>query len=331
MPNQVTLTFAGEEKQLTDSFDRVGGSAKKMSSAVEDSAGGFHKAGEAADEVDTKAMGFRDTLTGVQDSLKGVAMLSKGPSFEGFLTLGAGIGDLGSGFYNFLIPALEKTKIATLASAAASKVAAVGTRVWAAAQAVMNLALWTSPITWIVAGIVILIAVIILIATKTDWFSKAWRASWAWIKTAASNTWEFLKKLPGWIGSAFSRVADFITRPFRDAFNLIATIWNNTVGRLSWTVPSWIPGIGGNSVSVPKIPHFHAGVGMVPGAPGSTTVALLQAGERIGSAASSGGGGEVVPIGSDGSALGDALVDLIARSVIRKGGRPEVLGVKLAR
>jgi hypothetical protein len=62
--NQVTLTFAGETKQAEDAFDRVGESSRKMSDKVGGSAEGFAKAGEAADQLDTKAMGFRDTMTG---------------------------------------------------------------------------------------------------------------------------------------------------------------------------------------------------------------------------------------------------------------------------
>lgn len=75
--------------------------------SADSAAGGFDKFGDAADSADTRAMGFRDTLTGVQDTMSGAAMLAKGPSFEAFLTLGAGIGDLGSGLYNFLVPALK--------------------------------------------------------------------------------------------------------------------------------------------------------------------------------------------------------------------------------
>lgn len=325
MPNQVVLTFAGETKQIEESFNRVGGASKKMGDDVEKSSEGFRRAGEAADEVDTKAMGFRDTLTGVQDTLKGTSMIMKGPSFEGFLTLGAGIGDLGSGFYNFLIPALEKTKIATLASAAASKVAAAGARVWTAAQWLMNASLWASPVTWIVVAIVALIAVIVLIATKTDWFSKAWRASWGWIKNAAANTWEFLKKIPGWIGTAFAKVAQFVSAPFRRAFNFVVDAWNNTIGRLSWSVPSWVPIIGGNSISVPRLPHFHAG-GIVPGVPGTPTVAVLQAGERVGSVAAGGGDDGWVAIRGDG--VIDALTQAIATRVGARGGRAAQLGIR---
>jgi hypothetical protein len=317
MANQVLLTFAGETKSIEDSFSRVGGSAKKMGDDVAESSDGFRKAGEAADEVDTKAMGFRDTLTGVQDSMGGLAALSKGPSLEGFLLLGTGIGDLGSGFYNFLIPALEKTKIATLAKATADGVAAAGARVWAAAQWVMNASLWASPITWIVVGIIALIAVIVLIATKTDWFSKAWNASWSWIKSAASNTWEFIKKIPGWIGTAFGAVADGISAPFRLAFNLVSKAWNNTIGKLSWSVPGWVPFIGGNTISVPNLPTFHAG-GRVPGAPGQNILAMLQAGETVNSAA--GGGALAIELHSDGSRLADLLVEILAEAIGRKGG-----------
>lgn len=323
MPNQVTLTFGGDPGGAQKAFSAVGDSARKMQDDVEHSSEGFKKAGEAADEVDTKAMGFRDTLTGVQDSLKGVSMLAKGPSFEGFLTLGAGIGDLGSGFYNFLIPALEKTKLATLASAAASKVAAFGTNVWNTAQKLFNITLLTSPITWIVLGIVALIAVIVLIATKTDWFQKLWKNAWGWIKSAASNTWDFLKKIPGWIGEAFGKVANFIMAPYKAAFNGIARAWNATVGRLSWSVPGWVPFIGGNTISVPKLPTFHSG-GVVPGAFGTVVPILAMGGERI---STPGGGGQSMML-----AAGDTLTALIFKivrdEVIAAGGDPSSIGLK---
>jgi hypothetical protein len=325
MANQVTLTFAGESQQLEQTFDRVGQSSKQVGEHAKEAGDGFRKAGEAADEVDTKAMGFRDTLTGVQDTMGGVAALSKGPSFEGFVLLGTGIGDLGSGFYNFLIPALEKTKLATVASTVASKAAAIGTKAWAAAQWLMSGALWASPITWIVVAIIALIAVIVLIATKTDWFQRAWRASWRWIRDAAHDTWEFLRKIPGWIGTAFSKVADFVSAPFRAAFNYVARAWNNTVGGLSWSVPNWVPFIGGNSISVPHLRTFDVG-GYVPGHPGTPVMAMLQAGERVQPRTSAGAGG-VLRIGSDGSRMGDALVEVIQLAMRGHGGDPAALGI----
>lgn len=148
------------------------------------------------------------------------------------------------------------------------------------AQWAWNASLLASPVTWIVLGIGILVAAIVLIATKTDWFQRAWRASWSWIKSAASETWDFIKKIPDWIGDAFSAVAGAVSGPFRSAFNFVAEAWNSTVGSLSWSVPSWIPGIGGNTISVPNIPVFHSG-GIMPGAPGQEGLAILEGGERI--------------------------------------------------
>jgi len=319
MANQVTLTFAGEDKQLTDSFNRVGGAARNMGSEVDQASGSFDRAGEAADNLDTKSMGFRDTLTGVEDGMKGIKMATQdGLGFESLLLLGTGVGDLASGFYNFLIPSMKSAVTWFRATTVGQYAAAAATKVWTATQWLFSAALWASPITWIVIGIVALIAVIVLIATKTDWFQRAWRASWTWIKNAAANTWDYIKKIPGWIGTAFSKVADFITRPYRSAFNAIARAWNNTIGRLSWTVPGWVPGIGGNSISVPNLPTFHAG-GRVPGAPGQNVVALLQAGETVSSAAG-GGDGAVLRIDTAGSRLDDLLVEVLRAAVSRRGG-----------
>jgi phage-related protein len=326
MPNQVTLSFAGETTNVEKAFDRVGSSSQDMGGKVGDSAAGFERAGEAADGAESRAQGFSDTLTGTADVASGVGDIMKGNLFEGFVTAGQGVADLAGGFADFLIPALKGSRVATLAKAAADRVAAAGAKVWTAAQWLMNTALLASPITWVVVGILVLVGVIILIARRTDWFSKAWRAAWGWIKNAASNTWDYVKRIPGWITTAFSRVAGAILSPFRSAFNGIARAWNNTVGRLSWSVPGWVPFIGGNSISVPNLPTFHAG-GKVPGVPGTPTVALLQAGEEVRSVAGSSGGDDRVMLGSDGTRLGDALLTLIAESVARKGGRPRLLGI----
>lgn len=320
MRNKVTLTFAGEEKPLTDSFGRVGGSAKHMGDKVGESSGGFKKVGEAADNSERN-------LIGVHDVIDGTATIMQGPGKVGIVAYVQGWADLAGGIAP-LILSLAETKVATIAQATAQKAAAAGAKVWAAAQWLMNASLWGCPVLIIAAGVVVLIGVIVLIARRTDWFSRVWGAAWGWIKRAASNVWDWLKKLPGWIGSAFSRVTSFITAPFRAAFNLVADAWNNTIGRLSFTFPSWIPGIGGRGFSVPNLPHFHAG-GVVPGVPGTPTVALLQAGERIGSVASSSDGGGEQWIRVDLGDLGDALLQPISRAVARRGGQVTHLGVRI--
>lgn len=298
--NQVTLTFAGEEKPLTDSFDRVGDSSKRMGDKVGESAGGFDRAAEGADGAEGKAQGFSDTLTGVADVGGGTAAIMKGNLFEGFVQVGGGMADLAGGLASFLIPALGKAKTAIMG---------------------MNFAFLSSPVFWIIAAIVILIGIIVLIATKTDWFQRAWSASWKWIKSAASDVWDWLKQVPGWIGTAFGKVAGFITAPFRAAFNFVADAWNNTIGKLHFTIPGWIPGIGGNSISVPNLPHWHSG-GVVPGTPGSEQLAVLQAGEKVSPATS--GGNELV-IRSDGSKFADLLVEILSGAIRDRGGNVQLV------
>lgn len=326
MANQVTLTFAGETKPLEDGFDRVGGAAKRMDDSVgrsarglDDHAGGLSRVGEAADSSESN-------IIGVHDVIDGTATIMEGPGKQGIVAYLQGWADLAGGIAP-VITWLAQTKVATLAQAAASKVAAGASRVWAGAQWLMNTALLASPITWIILAIVALIAIIVLIATKTRWFQNAWSASWKWIRSAAENTWNWLKKLPGWIGAAFSKVAGFISAPYRAAFNLIARAWNSTVGRLSWTVPDWIPGIGGRSISVPNLPTFHAG-GTVPGWPGQAVPILAMAGERVSSETSSPARGEQW-IRVDLGELGDALLAPIARAVQRRGGQVTHLGVRV--
>jgi hypothetical protein len=326
MANQVTLTFAGDPAPLSDSFKKVGDDAQKMGRDVGDA---YDNAAERSDALDTRAMGFRDTLTGIQDGALGVKQAASGDwGFETLLLLGTGVGDLASGMTNFLIPALKSSRLGTLATAAATNVASAATKAFTFAQNLLKVAFLTSPIGWIVLGIGALIAVVVLIATKTTWFQTLWRNAWSWIKTAAANSWEFIKKIPGWIGTAFAKVAGFITAPYRAAFNAIARMWNNTVGGLSFTVPGWVPGIGGNGFSVPKIPTFHSG-GIVPGVRGTLTPIMAIAGERVSGLAGSGGAGAMVTVAASDEMV-RLLLERIAAEVRSRGGDAATVGIRIA-
>jgi hypothetical protein len=83
--------------------------------------------------------------------------------------------------------------------------------------------------------------------------------------------------LPKKIGNAFKSLAKIITAPYKAAFNGIVWAWNNTIGRISFSVPSWVPGIGGASFSVPRIPSLDVGTDKVM----KTGLALIHKGEKI--------------------------------------------------
>jgi hypothetical protein len=321
MANQITVTWAGDTQGLQKSFRETEDAAQKSGKAVGEA---WDQNIEKADTLDTRAMGFRDTLTGLQDGAAGVKKAASGDwGFETLLLLGFGIGDLASGMVNLVLPALKATKIATLAQAAATNIASVATKGFTIAQNFLKIAFLTSPIGWIVLAIGALVAIVVLIATKTTWFQTLWRVAWSGIKAAASNTWDFLKKIPGWIQTAFGKVAGFIIAPYKFAFNQIARLWNGTVGGLSFTVPGWIPGIGGNSFSVPHIPTFHSG-GVVPGARGTLQPIMALGGERMSGLT----GGSQMTV-----AAGDALTALIFKivkdEVTARGGDPSSIGLAL--
>lgn len=159
------------------------------------------------------------------------------------------------------------------------------------------------------------------IVTGVTWLKDQVVLQFTSLKQAASQVGDFLGSIPGKIGSAFKSVTNFIFAPFRAAFNLISSAWNATVGRLSWTVPSWVPFVGGNSISAPKLPTYHTG-GIVSGALGSETLAVLQAGERVTPVGGGGGHSEPIVIRSGGSRMDDLLVELLQNAIERRGGDP---------
>lgn len=220
--------------------------------------------------------------------------------------------------------------------------AIIGTLV--AVQWALNIAMAANPVGLIITAIVLLIGVIVFLATKTRFFQTIWEAVWGFLKAVGAwfagpfagffvNTWNaivdkfnFARKLIAAVidrlKSDFAKVFGFITAPFRAAFNFVADAWNNTIGRLRWTVPSWVPFVGGNTISAPRLPHFHTG-GVVSGAFGSETLAVLQAGERVtGGSSGSGDDPDVVVVD-----LGDEIMEIIRRKVGKRGGNVQfVLG-----
>jgi hypothetical protein len=189
------------------------------------------------------------------------------------------------------------------------------------AQWAWNVALTANPIGLIIVGISLLIAGIVFLATKTKFFQTIWRVAWGGIKAAAMAVWDWLKNLPERIGRTFIKVAEFIGRPFRAAFNMIANAWNNTVGKLRFTIPSWVPGIGGNTIAAPTLPtfKFHRG-GRVPGHPGEDVLAILQAGETVSPAGARGGQLTAGDLAGAGGAEFDRVMLAYLAKLMRRNG-----------
>lgn len=148
-----------------------------------------------------------------------------------------------------------------------------------------------------------------------EWIKNLFTSSVQWVADKISFVIAVFKAIPGRLRSDLAGIFDAVTAPFRAAFNYVARAWNNTIGRLSWSVPSWVPFIGGNSISAPRLPTFHTG-GIVSGAMGTEVLAVLKAGERV-TPAGGGSSPQVIRLEFGGDR---AIVELLKRLVTVHGG-----------
>lgn len=125
----------------------------------------------------------------------------------------------------------------TTAQAAWSAATAIAT----GAQWLWNAALAASPVTWIIIGIIALIAAIVLIATKTQWFQQLWSTIWGGLKAAFSATVSWFKsvlgwfaglpgKFAGWFGSAKDWAVKKMTAMVTWVTGLPGRVWNALAG-----------------------------------------------------------------------------------------------------
>lgn len=81
--------------------------------------------------------------------------------------------------------------------------------------------------------------------------SQPFREGVTSIKTAVNSLVDWFRGLAYDIGRVVSNVADAITAPFRYAFDGIKNLWNQTIGGFGFSIPSWVPGVGGKSFKIP--------------------------------------------------------------------------------
>jgi len=117
-----------------------------------------------------------------------------------------------------------------------------------AAQFALNLVMSANPIALVVLAIAGLVAAFVLAYKKSETFRNAVQALFEGVKEGVTGTVDFIKGL-------LNGVLGF----YKSLFNGIASLWNRTVGRLSFSIPDWVPGIGGKGFSVPKIPLLAEG------------------------------------------------------------------------
>lgn len=91
----------------------------------------------------------------------------------------------------------------------------------------------------------------------SGFFSSLWEG----ISKVATGAWEGIGKAIKAVGDTVKGVWDAITGAIKAVWNFIANAWNSIP---SITVPDWVPGIGGTTFGLPKLPTLWHG-GEAPG------------------------------------------------------------------
>ena len=189
-------------------------------------------------------------------------------------------------------------------------------KAWTAIQTIVNgltlawnALLAANPITIVILAIVAFIAILTALYFKFDGVRKIVDTVFQAIKTGVTASLNFL-------GDYIQGVLNI----YKTIFNTIARLWNNTIGKLSFKFPDWVPGLGGKGFSVPQIPMLAEG-GIVR----SATLAIVgEAGpEAVVPLDRAGGFGNVTVNVTGGLAtsaeIGQAVINAI-RAYNRTGG-----------
>lgn len=265
--NQVTLTFAGDETQLSKAFDNVGQASKRMddsvgaaSKSVGDSASGFDKAGEAADGTYSKFDALESVGRGTTDTMSGLSNIMSGNVLQGSTDLAGGVAALADGFQGALLPAIKAAASGGIAQAAATvkqtgaaiasktaQVAVAGaTKAWAAAQWLINAAMTANPIGLVIAAIALLVTGLVIAYKKSETFRNIVNGAFGAVKKVAVGIFN-------WIGDNWGKILGFMTAPFSLAIKPIWKHRDSILGAIK-AVPGAISGFMKNVASIITAP-----------------------------------------------------------------------------
>lgn len=281
---------------VTTSIEKALGGQTNALAKLDPSLKGLIKDGMSAEEA----------MAALNERFGGAAQEAAGTTAGQFQRASLAFAETKESIGAALIPVLEKmlpylTKFAEWASENPTLIAAVagGIGLMAASILAVNAAMALNPIVLITAGIAALIALLVVAYKRFEGFREVVDGVFGFLKTAVM-AWVAVIKIQ----------FDIVATVFKTLFNGIATLWNNTFGKLSFKVPGWVPGIGGKGFDVPNIPMLaEGGIVMNPtlaliGEAGAEAVIPL---DRMNDFGGGGGGVTINVNGGDPQAVVDAL------------------------
>lgn len=238
MARQIEVQLVSDAKDFERSMKAAGGAAEKFEAdlkSADAAASRFDGAlDKTTDKLGSATNGFRSTadLAGGLGDVLGISAI--GP-IAGYAT---GMADIADGMGGLLQPALVKSK---------------------AAFAAMNATMLANPIFLVVAAIAALGIAFVIAYKKSETFRKIVHKVFDTVKSGAIAFKDAIVDAVQGAAKTLGKIADMILAPYKLAFRAIASLWNNTVGKMSFSIPGWVPGIGGMGFDVPDIPMLAKG------------------------------------------------------------------------
>jgi hypothetical protein len=238
MARQITVDLVSDTRDFERSMKSAGGAAEKFESdlkSADAAASRFDGAlDKTTDKLGSATNGFRSTadLAGGLGDVLGISAI--GP-IAGYAT---GMADIADGMGGLLQPALAKSK---------------------AAFAAMNATMLANPIFLVIAAIAALGIAFVIAYKKSETFRKIVHKVFDTVKSGAVAFKDAIVNAVQGAAKTLGKIADMILSPYKAAFRGIASLWNNTVGKMSFSIPGWVPGIGGMGFDVPDIPMLANG------------------------------------------------------------------------
>jgi hypothetical protein len=218
--------------------------------------------GDAAAAADTAEGRFKRLSIGLAETKEsiGAALL---PAIQAVLPFIERLGTWAQeNTTTFLIVGGAIAGIATaiLAVNFAMKAWTAATTAFTAVQAAFNAVMALNPIFLLVALFVAVGAALVILQLKFNIFGKVFEG----VGKIAGTVFNGIKSGFAGVVTAVSGYVNGLVAVYKGLFNGIASVWNNTVGKLSFKFPSWVPIVGGKGYDVPDIPMLANG-GIVTG------------------------------------------------------------------
>lgn len=194
---------------------------------------------------------FDTVMSLIADTTGGAATEAANTAQGQFKRLGIALDETKESVGAALLPAIQAvlpylTKFGAWAAENPNLILAVGAAIATIAAAIIavNVAMALNPFSLIIIGVVAVGAAVVAAYKKFEGF-----------RTIVDAVFEGIKFGFNALKLYFGTIINF----YKMIFNGIASAWNNTIGKLSFKFPSFVPGFGGKGFDVPNIPMLADG------------------------------------------------------------------------